>query len=900
MNEKWFSLDIPEIEKKLNTNAASGLSRKAARSRFRKNGRNNFFYLRTRTAAQCIARVFSDPILILTVAVNVIAAIFGRMSTAIVSGIFILINIVSASLLYIKACRVSESMSEHSQPKVTVIRDGKLFYVDSRAVVRGDILLLEKGDVLPCDVRLISSDDLTVEAYEGARSEDSSRTFSKYACTVHEEPSDPFECPNMILAGSNIVSGSARAIAVEIGEYTFIGALDGGIPLNNSADGLTALRKLRKSAMLYSFIVLAAILPLTVIGIFSFGAEYMLDTFMLIMAISVSALGELIYVIGGIVVSAGLMELAIGEPPTGRAIVKSLGKLDKMASPDYILLLGDAALTDGTFKVSRAICGEYDLLGPDVINANAAHTAELLMMLEYAKNLSPSAGAYGGNALSGSISVYGKKTGVDADAFPIKIKLPVYFAASGTIPYESATMISAGERICIAASDDEKLVDGCVFIRIGSQAVELDSETRKKLKQKVSESRSRGLHIRICASSSSGNSRPPFNGMVLEGVLAFKKCSRRNSARYLSEICKKGTKVLLFTDVNGRAGAIEAAGLMGIKDLHGVITHKDFLRSGHSYLDAADGYKVLIGFPNEAVTELISELQKRGKVVEAVGLSADDIDILSMADVSVTFGNDSYKTDGLDITSLEHRTDSGQKHSPEGAQTLRCTSDAIIKRAGNRGGGVEGLHGMIRISGGIHRNLQNIIAYLVCSQSARVIISALLSMLSGKFLLTPAQLLFGGLALDFFGALVFAFDTYPIQISGRGTVHLFGRRTLSLIAVMSAASLISGGAALILTLLTNTDVSGSLFVSVTLTQLILILFLRYSAGCENLYSKLFVTVSVAALALSAAFSLIPPIATAFGSTVSISLWSLVLVPCFPVLFVAFYFIASSVKIKRKN
>ena len=93
MNEKWFSLEIEEIEKKLNTNAASGLSRKAARSRLRKEGKNNFFYLRQRSVGECVRRVFSDPMLILIIAVNIIAAIFGRVSTAIISGIFIAVSL---------------------------------------------------------------------------------------------------------------------------------------------------------------------------------------------------------------------------------------------------------------------------------------------------------------------------------------------------------------------------------------------------------------------------------------------------------------------------------------------------------------------------------------------------------------------------------------------------------------------------------------------------------------------------------------------------------------------------------------------------------------------------------------------------------------------------------------
>ena len=102
MNEKWFLLDIAEIEQKLKTNAACGISRKAARSRLRKEGQNNFFFVKKRSVSQCIKRVFSDPMLLLLIAVDIIAAVFGNVVTAIASGIMILLNVAAAAFAYIK------------------------------------------------------------------------------------------------------------------------------------------------------------------------------------------------------------------------------------------------------------------------------------------------------------------------------------------------------------------------------------------------------------------------------------------------------------------------------------------------------------------------------------------------------------------------------------------------------------------------------------------------------------------------------------------------------------------------------------------------------------------------------------------------------------------------------
>ena len=144
MNYKWYSLTPEEIEKILRTNAALGLSRKAARSRVRKTGGNSFFFVETRSIGSCLRSVFCDPLLLLLIGVDIVAAIFGELTVAISVGAVLLFNIVLSSFLYLNSQWVVESASGHSQPKVKVIRDGALYFVSSKGVVPGDILILRE------------------------------------------------------------------------------------------------------------------------------------------------------------------------------------------------------------------------------------------------------------------------------------------------------------------------------------------------------------------------------------------------------------------------------------------------------------------------------------------------------------------------------------------------------------------------------------------------------------------------------------------------------------------------------------------------------------------------------------------------------------------------------------
>ena len=894
MNEKWFSLEIEEIEKKLNTNAASGLSRKAARSRLRKEGKNNFFHLRQRSVGECARRVFSDPMLILIIAVNIIAAIFGRVSTAIISGAFIAANVISAILVYTKSCRITESMAEYSQPKIHVIRDGKLFYADSRALVRGDIVLLGEGDVLPCDVRIINTNGLSVETYAGERADEAPKVSVKHANTVPLiDPSDMLDCGNMVFAGSHVVSGSARAVVVEVGDHTYIGALDGGIPLNNTADGLVALRKLKKASQIYGFIILAAILPLTVLGIFTFGFSNMLDTFMLVMSLSVSSLGELIYVIGGISVSSGLMELAAENGGRGGAIVQSVGKLDKIAGTDYIFLLGDAALTDGSFKVDRVITGVGDYFGKEILTPKASGVAELLMMLEYTRSMTPGTLDSGRRPIEEALGFYGKKIGVDVDSFPIRIKYAAHFPQNTATQFECASILAAGERITVFSSDSSELLDRCSYIRTDGGTVALDAETRSEISKKVSEAARSGSHIRICATvrGAEQGGRPSLNGAVFEGAFVLSKILGKDFARYKAVLEKAGIKAVLFANSEKPFDIRESMRMFGIASRNDVLTYSAFCERPMKLTLCLEGYRIFAGFPSDKIVDMVEALQKEGKTVESVGITAEDLDVLSSSDVSVTFSSSVYKTEGMDFTALESPTDSGKPYSKEGAQTLRCTSDSTVHRASIRGGGLEGLFNMARVAGGIHRNIENITTYLICSQAARLVISVIFSLVFGRLLLTPVQLLIGGMAFDFLVAIMMSFDTHRLHKSRN--VDIGVKSIKPWLICTAVAAFVTGLAALTVSFISKADVSRAVFVSVALMQILMFTLIRRDSGCRKVFGRFCIMLICIFLVTVLIFSAITPIAIAAGSRQASAL-SLILIPISPAAFAVCYF-AHSVK-----
>ena len=161
MNEKWFALSLSEIEKKLKTNAAAGLTRKAARSRWSAD-RGSVFCVPVKMPLSYFGELLGDFAFILLMIMSFLALCFDESNTGIVTTSVIIIDLAAAFAIYYRSEFFCDSLERSFLPTCRVIREGKLFSVDGSHVVRGDVIMLEEGDVLPCDVRLITSDRLKV------------------------------------------------------------------------------------------------------------------------------------------------------------------------------------------------------------------------------------------------------------------------------------------------------------------------------------------------------------------------------------------------------------------------------------------------------------------------------------------------------------------------------------------------------------------------------------------------------------------------------------------------------------------------------------------------------------------------------------------------------------------
>ena len=512
MSKKWYSVGISDTEEILKTNAACGLSHKAARSRVRKDGKNDFFYVKSKPMLSVLKPLISDPILILLVGVDIIAALFGKELTAVVVGTIILIHIVSLFLIYRLSCQRVTEISSSCRPKARVIRDGKLFITDSENLVRGDVILLEKGDIVPCDARMVSGNNLKVNIFAGRNSE---RQYvvaepDKDAQYPADASKNFWEFRNMLYAGSVVVSGNARGIVVETGKRTYIGVLDGGIPLNDGSEHPKTLSELKSFSKIYCLLMLVAILPLTIAGIFSYGFDNIMSTFLLSVSVLISALGDLIYIIGNIITASILFKCATSEKSS--ALIKSAERIDTLAEIDELVLIGDSAFTDKNLRVSRAVANGKEYKGKEILDKSLIYPAELVLLMMRALNSYPSGSVLCDIDIPNSFNDYAQKLGVDASGFDVRFSLRGI--SFGEVTSLGVSDGNSSYELCLSRTD--KLLHLCSYERVVGENMVISSSRREEIGKFFSYFASQGFLVYTVAKCING-------AYVLCGIFVIKK-----------------------------------------------------------------------------------------------------------------------------------------------------------------------------------------------------------------------------------------------------------------------------------------------------------------------------------------------------------------------------------------
>ena len=347
MEKSWFNKSKEEIEKEFETSEQEGLSKEQVEKKREQYGFNELKAKKKKSLFVKFLEQFKDFMIIVLIVAAIVSGIVGYMEgEGITDSIIILIVVVVNAIIGVvqesKAEKSLEALQKLSSHVAKVVRNGKVEVVASRELVPGDVVVLDTGDYVPADLRIIESANL--------KSQESSLTgesvpVDKNAEVIQDEKVGIGDRTNMLFSSSLITYGRGKGIVVETGMNTEVGKI--ATIINDTEGTATPLQmKLNKLGKTLGIAALAICVVIFVIGI-AYGKD-VIDMFMTAVSLAVAAIPEGLAAVSTIVLAIGVQRMV-----KKNAIVKKLPAVETLGSATVICSDKTGTLTQNKMTVQK-------------------------------------------------------------------------------------------------------------------------------------------------------------------------------------------------------------------------------------------------------------------------------------------------------------------------------------------------------------------------------------------------------------------------------------------------------------------------------------------------------------------------------------------------------------------
>ena len=344
MRTKFYQLSAAEVIEQLAT-TPQGLTTSEAQRRLQAQGPNTLPAGKQLSLAQKFLAQFKDlMILILLVAAGV-AALAGEGPDALIILVVVILNAVFGVFQETKAENAIAALQKLSTPTTNVWRDGQVTQLSSKELVVGDVILLEAGDILPADVRFLTTHNLKVE--EAALTGESV-AVDKHPAALGADASVLGDQHNMGFMNTNVTAGTATGIVVATGAATEVGQI--ASLLNNAKPTVTPLQKsITHLSKVLSGLVLAIAVAIFAIGMGT-GRESLLDMLLTAISLAVAAIPEGLPAIVTITLALGTQTMV-----KRNALIRKLPAVETLGATEIIASDKTGTLTKNQMTVEQVM-----------------------------------------------------------------------------------------------------------------------------------------------------------------------------------------------------------------------------------------------------------------------------------------------------------------------------------------------------------------------------------------------------------------------------------------------------------------------------------------------------------------------------------------------------------------
>jgi cation-transporting P-type ATPase F len=651
----WHRFRAEEVTQLLDVDARTGLAAAEVRRRQEAFGPNRLSAPRRASAARRFLRQFAQPLAyILVVAAGITLAISEPVDASIIFGV-VLVNAMAGFVQEARAERAIEALSRMVVTEATVRRDGRKQRVDSVELVPGDVVLLQAGDRVPADLRLLRVRSLSVD--------ESALTGESVPVEKHPDPlvRDTLlaERRNLAFGGTHVTHGYAEGVVWAIGSQTETGRI--ARLITEAVDLSTPLtRRITQFSGVLLWIILG--LAAVAFGVGVLRGESVAGMLVAAVALAVGAIPEGLPAAVTITLAIGVARMA-----RRRAIVRKLPAVETLGSATVICSDKTGTLTENQMTVQRVFAGDrwYDVTGAGYEPAGKiAYRGEAVLLDAHpALRETFLAGLLNNDA---QLVRSGDRLEVEGD--PTEAALIVAAQKAGlvpaeqhsahpridVIPFESESQFMAtlhgrgagAPRVIYKKGSVERLLERCSH-SVGDDGT-LKPVDRGPVRAAAEEMATAGLRVLAFARREVAHHHHRLRddhvreGLAFLGLQGMSDPPRAEAIASVRKCQEAGIQVKMITGDHALT-ARSVARALGLRGSRGaellVVTGRELERLGEGALpQLAERAAVFARVAPEQKLELVRALQSRGHVVAMTGDGVNDAPALRQADIGIAMG----------------------------------------------------------------------------------------------------------------------------------------------------------------------------------------------------------------------------------------------------------------------
>ncbi|MCI6021947.1 MAG: cation-translocating P-type ATPase [[Bacteroides] pectinophilus] len=703
----------------------NGLTTVTANKILEEKGHNVISESKKKSATAVFFEQFKDLLVIILIIAAVISMFSGNAESTAVIFTVIIMNAVLGTIQYVKAEKSLDSLKAMSAPHARVLRDGRKTEIPAENVVPGDVLLIEAGDMVAADGRVLCSYSLQVnESSLTGESTNVDKTDK-----VPEGEAGIADRTNMVYSGSLVTYGRADVLVTATGMDTEMGKIAGLMnatkekktPLQISLDDFS--RKLAIAIMIISAIVF---------GIRIYQGQPVLDSLMFAVALAVAAIPEALGSIVTIVQAMGTQKMAADN-----AVMKELKAVESLGCVSVICSDKTGTLTQNRMTVENVYI-DGTCINPDEIDIKK-QLHRYLLYIAILNNDSSMDGEKGiGDPTEYCLLTMARNAGL-GDAGVSEENIRQMMPRMAELPFDSDRKIMSTKYMIhntpmiLTKGATDIILERTENIAASDGVRPITPDDRKKIYRQNEIFSEQGQRVLAFAYKETDNSRKlnpdDERGYTFVGLVAMTDPPREESEQAVMEAKSAGIKTVMITgDHKVTAKAIaERIGIFEDGDI--AVTGQELDRMTDEELDGIiENVSVYARVSPENKIRIVDHWQKKGRIVAMTGDGVNDAPALKKADIGIAMG----------ITGTEVSKDAASMILTD--DNFATTIKAVLNGRN------------------VFRNIKNAIQFLLSGNMAAIMVVLYCSVAALPTPFEPVHLLFINLLTDSLPALAIGME----------------------------------------------------------------------------------------------------------------------------------------------